>query len=122
MTSEKTMLDQFFTVGENGVEEAFQTVDEFGKAHDFFVEIPWDEIREKALQSESLSKQASELINETLLEHAEKINTEIAQRVSDINPENFDSYQTILINVLQFYFDNQDIIHFLIDLIKGIKG
>lgn len=118
--TEKTMLDGFYTVDENGVESQFQTVDEFGNLSNFYVTVPWDEVREKALQSKSVGDQTKEIINETLLEHSGKINDEIAEQVSLLNPDNLDTYQSVLAQVLQFYFDNQDAINLIVDIIKQI--
>ncbi|MEZ8295838.1 hypothetical protein AB6D11_18615 [Vibrio splendidus] len=46
--SEKSMLDSFNVVDENG-ESQFQTVDELGNLNNFYVNVPWDEVREKII-------------------------------------------------------------------------
>lgn len=120
MMSEKTMLDNFYILDENGVESPLQTVDEHGNLRNFYVTVPWDEVREKALQSKSIGDQAQKIINETLLEHSGKINDEIAEQVSRLAPDNLDGYQSVVVKVLQFYFDNQEAISFIIDAIKLI--
>ncbi|KNH10837.1 hypothetical protein ACS79_20320 [Vibrio lentus] len=117
--SEKSMLDSFNVVDENG-ESQFQTVDELGNLNNFYVNVPWDEVREKALQSQSVGDQTKEIINETLLEHSGKINDEIAEQVNRLNPEDLDAYQSVIVQVLKFYFDNQDAINFIVDTMKQI--
>ena len=118
--SDKTMLDSLELVTENGVVSQLQTVDELGNIHNLYVNIPWDEVREKTLQSKSIGDQAKEIINETLLEHSGKINDEIAEQVSRLTPDNLDGYQSVVVKVLQFYFDNQEAISFIMDAIKLI--
>ena len=118
--SDKSMLDSLDLVIEDGVESQLQTVDELGNLHNFYVNIPWDEVREKTVQSKSIGDQAKEIINETLLEHSGKINDEIAEQVSRLTPDNLDGYQSVVVKVLQFYFDNQEAISFIMDAIKLI--
>lgn len=118
--SDKTMLDSLELVTENGVVSQLQTVDELGNIHNLYVNIPWDEVREKTLQSKSIGDQAQKIINETLLEHSGKINDEIAEQVSRLTPDNLDGYQSVVVKVLRFYFDNQEAISFIIDAIKLI--
>lgn len=114
------MLSNFSVVKEDGTESPFQTIDEHGDLHNFYVNIPWDEVREKALQSKSVGDQAKEMINETLLEHSGKINDEIAEQVNRLNPDSLDACQSVIAKILQVYFDNQDVINLIIDIIKQI--
>lgn len=118
--SDKSMLDSLDLAIKDGVESQLQTVDELGNLHNYYVNIPWDEVREKALQSQSVGDQTKEIINETLLEHSGKINDEIAEQVSRLTPDNLDGYQSVVVKVLQFYFDNQEAISFIMDAIKLI--